>query len=162
MASSIDTRRVKLTARAATDLKSAALMGRNTPYLEITLGESSTVTTNPDKKSPENPTWDQSFEVELPGAQPGEKDIVLHVVAKNKVATPLMSDSVIGRGKMPLAQLLSTGKEEARVPLHDTSAQPAGVAFIGVEMIEPETQEEIRKFITFLRLLFYRFSKTKH
>jgi Ca2+-dependent lipid-binding protein len=147
MATSIDTRRVKLTARAATELKSAALVGKNTPYLEITVGESPTVTTKPDKKSPQNPTWDQSFEIELPGAKPDEKDIILHVVAKNKVATPLVPDSVIGRGNVPLVQLFSTGKEEARVPLHDTSAKPAGVAFIGVEMIMPETQEEIRKFI---------------
>jgi Ca2+-dependent lipid-binding protein len=148
MASSIETRRVKLTARAATDLKSAALLGSNTPYLEITLGDS-VVTTNADKNKTENPVWDQSFEIELPGAHPGDKDTVLHVVAKNKISTRMLSDTIIGRGSVPLAQLFTAGKEEARVPLHDNTAKPAGVAFIGVEMIMPEEDQAIRKLLVF-------------
>ncbi len=145
MATSIDTRRVKLTARAADSLKSAALVGQQTPYLEITIGRGSSVTTNADEKSPENPVWDQSFEIELPGAEPGEGNIILTVVAKNKITTPLMPDTTIGRGSVPLAQLFSTGKEEARIPLHDSNENPAGVAFIGVEVILPEEHREIRK-----------------
>ena len=154
MDSSIETRRVKLTARAATDLTSAATFlgvdigGSNTPYLEITLGDT-TVTTTPDDNSPDNPVWDQSFEIELPGAQPNENPQILRVTAKNKVSTPLVPDGTIGTGTVPLAQLYSTGKEEARVPLHDNTAKSAGVAFIGVEMIMPEENQEIRKFLLF-------------
>jgi Ca2+-dependent lipid-binding protein len=142
MASSIETRRVKLTARAAIDLTSAALVGTNTPYLEITLGDT-TVTTTPDLNKTENPVWDESYEIELPGARPGENETILSVVCKNKVDIPMMKDTTIGRGSAPLAQLFGTGKEEARIPLHDSSGSPAGVAFIGVEMVQPEEHQEI-------------------
>lgn len=121
-----------------------ALMGNNTPYLEISL-EDSIVTTQVDEQAPQNPVWDQSFEVDIAGATPEDHPMVLRVTAKNKTMTPLVPDATIGTGSVPLTQLFGTGFEEVRVPLHDATGNPAGIAFIGVKMATPIDEQAIRK-----------------
>ena len=147
MSASLETRRVQITARAASDLTSSAVLGQNTPYLEISLGDS-TVTTNAAENAPENPVWDETFEITLPPATSDEK-FVLHVLAKNKTAVPMMPDTVIGNGSFPLSTLFSTGTEEARIPLSSVGGKPAGVAFVGMKIMKPTEEQEIRTFNVF-------------
>ena len=163
MATSIHSRKVHVYGRAATDLKNAAMVGTNSPYLEISLGDSETVTTHVDKNAPQNPVWDQDFEVDIGGASPGEEPMVLRVTAKNqtsssivpKQVTQFVSDTIIGTGSVPLTQLFGMGSEEARVPLHDSTGDPAGIAFIGVKMATPEDEKEIRKLNYIFLLCFF-------
>jgi Ca2+-dependent lipid-binding protein len=145
MATSQGKREILVTARAAADLSNASLSGKNTPYLEITIMDS-TVKTNPDKESSVNPVWDELFMFKVPGASPGEEPLVIHVTAKHQVTAPLIPDSTIGKGSVPLVQLWSKGSEEVKIPLTDSSGQPAGAAFIGVKVETPKDEREIRKF----------------
>lgn len=86
---------------------------------------------------------DETFEMELPGvSETGKEETpVLHVTAKNSVR--LLPDRTIGTGSVPLAQLLVSGSEEARVPLHDAAGNPAGVVHVGLRLPQPESQQPI-------------------
>lgn len=145
MATSQGKREILVTARAAADLSNASLSGKNTPYLEITIMDA-TVKTNPDKESSVNPVWDEVFKFKVPGASPGEEPLVIHVTAKHQVTAPLIPDSTIGKGSVPLVQLWSKGSEEVKIPLTDSFGKPAGAAFIGVKVETPMDEREIRKF----------------
>lgn len=142
MAASIDQRRILVTVRAASDLPNVAFAGKNTPYMEITIDDT-TVTTKPNEMDPVNPVWDETFEFKVPGAAPEEEPLMLRVTVKNE--TTLLPDSTIGKGAVPLGQLWATGSEEARIPLTDNSGTAAGVAFVGIKVCTPEDQAEIRK-----------------
>jgi len=141
MSSVIAPKTVVLTARAAQDLRDAALIGRNTPYLEITLGAEKVVTQHATASM--NPVFDETFTFQLPGEQPDAPPPTLRVTAMN--AARLLPDQTIGTGTVQLGKLYIEGSEEARVPLHDSTGKPAGVAYIGVRLVTPEEEMEIRE-----------------
>jgi hypothetical protein len=141
MTSPIDERRLVVIARAASDLRAASLVGQNSPYLELQIGDSATMVTKVAEKSPENPIFDEKFEITLPGAVPGEAPPKLRIVAKNKTMAPLVPDTVIGRGSVDLTRVFGAGKEDVKVLLHDNEGNDAGAVFVAVE-VPPAAGEE--------------------
>lgn len=133
MSTNIEHRKVCLVARAAADLHSHA----TSPYLKITLGDE-TVATVPDKHHGSNPVYDQQFNISCPGATPNESPMSLRVIAKN--TTHLLPDIELGSGVLELHDLFIKGKQEARVPLRDSSGNNAGVAYIGLSVLPEETE----------------------